>query len=29
MEMLALGYPDQTPTTPPRDDYRSHLREIP
>jgi len=27
--LLALGYPDQSPPAPPRDDYKTHLREVP
>lgn len=27
--LLALGYPDQTPPAPPREDYNTHLRQVP
>jgi nitroreductase len=27
--LLALGYPDEEPPAPPRDDYRTHLRQVP
>lgn len=27
--LLALGYPDQSPPPPPREDYRTHLRQVP
>lgn len=27
--LLALGYPQEVPPAPPRDDYRDHLRQVP